>query len=175
MNCEYCEMKGREQELIYKDEEIIVAVKDKVLTPGQITVFPQEHFTILEQVPEPILAKCAAVANKVSIAAFETLGSQGTNIIVRNGLGAGQNVPHFGIEIIPRKENDNLNLQWKPVQLPEDEMETAFAAIHDSFKNIEQEKTEKKEEKKEKDKPTELSKEHKKEDNYMLKVLKRKP
>ena len=103
MNCEYCEMKDLVQAVIYKDEEVVVAVKDKVLIPGQITIFPQDHFTILEQVPDHILTKCMTIANKVSIAAFETLGSQGTNIIVRNGLGAGQNVPHFGIEVIPRK------------------------------------------------------------------------
>jgi histidine triad (HIT) family protein len=129
MECEYCELQGRETDILYQDEHLVAALKDKVIAPGQITIFPKKHLAILEMLPSDLLQKCVHVANKVSIAAFETLGAQGTNLIVRNGLGAGQNVPHFGIEIIPRQENDGLGLQWEPRPLPEDEMAIAFDAL----------------------------------------------
>ena len=125
MKCEHCDIIERKNasEIIYEDNEVIVAIKDLVLTPGQITIFPKEHFTILELVPDHILEKCVSIANKVSIAIFDSLGCQGTNFLVQNGLGAGQIVPHFSIEIIPRIENDNLDLRWDTKPLPEDEME----------------------------------------------------
>jgi len=183
MKCEYCELIAdrSKAEILYEDEEVVVAVKDLVMTPGQITVFPKEHFTILEMVPDKILRKCAAMANKVSIAAFESIGCQGTNIIIQNGVSAGQKVPHFAFEVVPRREGDGLNLQWEPRQLMEDEMDTAFLLLKeegeklvDIGKKEKKAKVESKEEpKKEKIKEEKSSGEKK--DNYLLKSLKRIP
>jgi len=166
--CEYCELLEREWSVIASSADVVIAVKDKVITPGQITIFPKEHFTIMELVPEPILQQCIILANKVSRAIFESLGSQGTNLLVRNGLGAGQDAAHFGIEIIPRREEDGLNLQWEPRQLPEYELETVYNTLLSAIEEAQQ--TAKKgliAEKKI------VKAEHK--DNYLLKSLKRRP
>src|SRR3989344_6684053 len=131
MKCEYCEIsEGSEKAaLIYHDEDIVVAVRDVAIIPGQVLIFPRQHFPILELIPDKILAKCAAIANKVGVAVFESFACQGTNIIIQNGLSAGQKIAHFALEVIPRRENDNLKLQWDPKQLMEDEMDTAFLMV----------------------------------------------
>lgn len=173
MKCEYCEMLERSDKagIIYEDNDLVVAVKDLVFSPGQITVFPRNHYTILEQVPNKILGRCVEIANKVSISIFETLGSQGTNLMIRNGLGSGQNVPHFCLEIIPRQENDKLGLQWEPKQLMEDEIETTFLVLEEAARNlILEEKLEKKELPKVEKTEVKEGKE-----NYLLKTLRRIP
>ena len=172
MKCEHCDIIDRKSkaDILYEDEQIVVAIKDLAITPGQITIFPKEHFTILEMIPEEILKKCVMAANKISIAIFESLGSQGTNIMIQNGLGAGQKVPHFSIEVVPRVENDGLNLQWEPKQLAEDEMETAFMTLEKEIKNFNSPTEDKVEDKKE----GTISKEEGK-DNYLLKSLKKIP
>jgi histidine triad (HIT) family protein len=172
MKCEHCDIISRKSkaDILYEDEEVIVAIKDLAATPGQITIFPKEHFTILEIVPDEILKKCVGIANKAGIAVFESLGSQGTNIIIQNGLGAGQKVPHFAIEVIPRVENDGLNLQWEPKQLAEDEMETAFMTIEKSLQDTGQEKPP---EESSGDSSKETASEDK--DNYLLKSLRKIP
>src|SRR3989344_1756198 len=78
MKCEYCDIVNRESksELLYEDADLIIAIKDTVLTPGQVTIFPRQHFTILEMVPEEILQKCFVYANKAGMAVFEGLQSQ---------------------------------------------------------------------------------------------------
>ena len=45
MRCDYCELieREKENEIIYQDVDVVVAVKDLVSAPGQITVFPKEH------------------------------------------------------------------------------------------------------------------------------------
>src|SRR3989338_1022361 len=100
MDCEYCDIAERKSkaQILYEDDALVVAVKDLLFIPGQITVFPRKHFTILEIVPDDILVKCSAVSAKMSQAVFESFEAQGTNIIVQNGLGAGQKVPHFALE-----------------------------------------------------------------------------
>lgn len=136
MRCEYCDIIERKTKahILYEDSEIIVAIKDLVATPGQITVFPKEHYVILEMVPEKILEKCAIIANKVSSAVFEALEAQGTNIMIQNGLDSGQKIPHFGIEIIPRRENDGLSLEWKGKNPVGDELEQLQSLLVEEMK-----------------------------------------
>ncbi len=129
MKCEYCEIAERQRNLICSEQEVVAAVVENAAAPGHLMVFPRQHWPILEMVPEPILQKCIIIANKIGMAVFDSLGAQGTNLLVRNGIGAGQNVPHCALEIIPRRENDNLPLQWKPLQLMEEEMDTAFLQL----------------------------------------------
>lgn len=175
MKCDYCELRTRKEHLIYEDEEVVVAVKDTALAPGQITVFPKEHFTIFEMVPDDILRKCATIANKVGIAVFESIGAQGTNVIIQNGLPAGQQVPHFALEIIPRRENDNLPLQWPPKQLMDEEMDTAYLLLKqeaDKLVNIGKEVGKK--EVRVKEEPGKIAAVEGK-DNYLLKSLRRIP
>ena len=171
MKCEYCEILDRKDEIIFQDEEVVVAVKDSVIASGQITVFPKEHLTILEMVPDNILEKCSIIANKVSMTVFEMLGSQGTNIVIKNGLGAGQSVPHFGIDVIPRKENDGLNLQWEPKQLEEHDIQVTLKTLKDQIANVGKDIKELKED------AEEIAKEkaEKNKNNYMIKSLKRLP
>lgn len=129
MKCEYCEIIERQRNIICSEQEVIAAVLENAVVPGQIVVFPRQHWPIFETVPEQIIKKCTVIANKIGMAVFDSLGAQGTNLFVRNGIGAGQNAPHFALEVIPRRENDNLPLQWKPLQLMEDEMDTAFLQL----------------------------------------------
>ena len=175
MKCDYCDLLERNQGILFSDNDVVVAVKETALTPGQLTIFTKEHFTILELVPDKVLAQCALVANKVSIVIFETMGCQGTNIVIENGLSGGQNVPHFALEIIPRRENDNLPLQWLPKQLMDEEMDTAYLMLkEEGDKLVSVGKEEKKKEVAVKNSTEKISSEDGK-DNYLLKSLRRLP
>jgi histidine triad (HIT) family protein len=135
MKCIYCEVPDKE--ILFQDEELMVIIKDLGLAEGHLAVLPKQHYTILEMVPNEILEKLSVLANKVGIAVFESLGVHGTNFFVRNGLGAGQSVPHFAIEIIPRNENDGLDLLWQPQQMPEDELAITLKKLAEASKEVE--------------------------------------
>ena len=174
MNCEYCEL--RKSAVLYEDKDVAVIIKDMAVTPGQITVLPKQHFTILEMVPNELVEKCFIVANKVSIAIFEGLGSQGTNLVVQNGLSAGQTVPHFAIEVVPRKEEDGLNLQWQPKPLSEPELESLLSQLCEVKVDLnEKAEAKEKQEIKVKDEKTEMIVEKEGKNNYLLKSIRRTP
>jgi diadenosine tetraphosphate (Ap4A) HIT family hydrolase len=61
---------------------------------------------------------------------------QGTNIFVANGIPAGQTVAHFMVHVIPRKENDGVNLQWKAKQLTEEEISTVELKLKEQIQNV---------------------------------------
>jgi len=75
-----------------------------------VLVMPKEHYSIMPQVPEAVLKHLFVVVKKLSQVALKTLGARGTNIMVQNGIAAGQKAQHFMVHMIPRKENDGLNL-----------------------------------------------------------------
>ena len=175
MRCEYCDIIEEQRGILYENDHLVIAVRDKVFTPGQITVFPKKHQPILEMVSDEILKKCSVVANKVSIAVFESMGSKGTNIIIKNGLGAGQNVPHFGIEVVPRQEEDQLQLSWEGKPMAEDEIDLTFQRLGEAVKNLDKVKEDSDDEINGKSKKENKKESSKEKDNYLKKSLRRIP
>ena len=120
----------------------------------------------------------------VSIALFESVSAQGTNLLIQNGTVAGQEVPHVSVNIIPRKENDGLNLQWDVKQLDEEEMSTIELTLKEGIVALEKEdkKTEGILTEETIKHPTqdpltqeEKSQNSKREENYLIRQLRRMP
>lgn len=99
--------------IIYKDEVVAVLIEKNPVVKGQLSIIPVKQKKILEELSDEELTRLFVTANKLSIVLFEKLKCQGTNFIIRNGTAAGQEEPHFSISLIPRFENDGLNLEWK--------------------------------------------------------------
>jgi histidine triad (HIT) family protein len=123
-SCQICQEMGSKDHVIYEDDSMKAVLLDKPSSPGHVRLFPKKHYTIFEQVPDREVERLFIVANKISTAVFEGLNMQGTNLLVNNGVAAGQKDPHFALDIIPRIEGDGLKLEWTPLQLSDDEMST---------------------------------------------------
>jgi len=136
--CIVCQIIGSKlpSKKIYEDELLMAVLDVNGANPGHCFVMPKNHYQILEQVPDTEVGRLFNVSNKISTAIFESLGVQGTNIFVANGIPAGQTVAHFTINVIPRKENDGINLQWQPKQLNEEEISTIELKLKGETKNI---------------------------------------
>ena len=171
-NCIVCQIVDGKvpSEKVYEDEDILAFLDVNGANPGHCFIVPKKHYPILEQVPDPEVAKIFSIANKISIAIFDTLNVQGTNIFVSNGIAAGQKVAHVMINIIPRTENDGINLQWQPKQLSEEEMSTVELKLKEETANVGDFQEEAKPQKLEAPKAESIS-----EDSYLIKSLRRIP
>ncbi len=172
--CIFCEFaKGKMPcKKLYEDKDILAVLHPTPANLGHILVFPKKHYTILEQVPDFKIGKLFDVASKLSTATFESLNIGGTNIIVENGTAAGQVIPHFVIHVIPRMDNDGLNLMWQPKQLDQEELSTVELTLKEGCQNIGDFQTKEK-------KPIQMGKKKTKiikdEDNYLIRSLTRIP
>ncbi len=136
-NCQRCQLVGSNKEsIIYEDNKVFAVLAEEPSAFGHIIVMPKEHYPILEQVPDFIVGKAFSVANKISIAIFEALGVTGTNIMVNNGIEAGQDEPHFMVHVIPRREGDGLNFVWPAKQLSQEDMSNAALQLKEFTKEI---------------------------------------
>jgi histidine triad (HIT) family protein len=134
MACRICELIRATKNKVYEDDVVVALLHDRPASVGHMLVIPKEHAAILEQVPDQTAARMFQVANRLSSVAFDALGAMGTNILLNNGIGAGQDENHCVLHVIPRRENDNLNLQWQPHQMSDDDLSTAELQIADASK-----------------------------------------
>ena len=121
MNCPTCTQAAAL--MVYETEHVYVLVHPKPATTAHLLVVPKQHYPILEAVPEPVVAEMFSVANKLSMVLFEGLKAQGTNILIQNGLPAGQNEPHVALHVLPRFPKDGLDFTWKPLSFNDEQLD----------------------------------------------------
>ncbi|MFP4403073.1 MAG: HIT family protein [Nanoarchaeota archaeon] len=133
MECEYCKIIKKEKEalIIYEDELFIAFLSEDTII-GHTIIIPKNHYIILEMVKEDNLKKIGGIINKISLSIIESINALGMNVIINNGTSAKQKIPHFSIELIPRKENDNVNFFWSPKQISQEEINE----IHPKLKEL---------------------------------------
>ncbi|MCX8147196.1 MAG: hypothetical protein N3D84_01880, partial [Candidatus Woesearchaeota archaeon] len=77
------------------------------------------------------------VSKALSHACLRAFKAQGTNIFIANGVVAGQRAQHFMAHIIPRKDNDGINVFNIPhKKISEQQLEEASAIIKKRINEI---------------------------------------
>ena len=123
-------VEGKEEaQIVYEDDLFLAFITEEALAPGQVTIIPKEKYTIFEMVPNSVLAKLAIVIKVVSSGVFESLQCHGTNLLIENGVSAGQEVPYFSLQVVPRFENDGIDLDWEGEELEEFDMENVMMQL----------------------------------------------
>ena len=124
MVCEICgQIQGAVKSFVVYEDEHTLAVLDQKGIHGQILLFPRIHLPILESIPDPLIMHLGNITTKLSVTLYKALELDGTNIIINNGVSAGQTQPHFSISIIPRKESDGLKFSWEQKEISVEKMD----------------------------------------------------
>ncbi|HLC60200.1 MAG TPA: HIT domain-containing protein [Candidatus Nanoarchaeia archaeon] len=123
--CIFCQIiSGKIQaKKIYEDEKVVGILDINPGNPGHTLVMTKEHYSIMPQLPDEDVADVFLVVKALSNTMLRSIDAQGTNIIVANGIAAGQRAQHFMVHLIPRKENDGINFVLPQKTLNENEIE----------------------------------------------------
>jgi len=136
MNCTICDQIKDNKHVLAQTDNLAILLAQEPAANGHIVIAPKQHAPIAEQVPDNVIAEMFTTANTLSSQLFEQLGVQGTNLLLQNGLAAGQTVNHVTLNVIPRKENDGINLEWQPKQITDEEMNQLEASIRADSEHI---------------------------------------
>lgn len=114
-DCDICEMIDKKEsfKIVYEDQVAIAFLNETPLMEGHVMLMAKQHFSIIEQIPDQIWSHLMNVSNIISVALFDSTKAEGTNIIINNGVDAGQKFPHTIVNIIPRKTGDGVKLDWE--------------------------------------------------------------
>ena len=123
--CIFCQIiAGKVQSRkVYEDERVVALLDINPANPGHVLLLTKEHYSIMPQIPDDEVAYVFMVAKSLSNSMLRSIDAQGTNIIVANGIAAGQRAQHFMAHVIPRKDNDGINFALPQKIIEEKEIE----------------------------------------------------
>ena len=97
---------------LYEDATTLAFLDITPGNPGHALVIPKAHAANLYASADTDLAAVMATARKVATAIEKTVKPDGLNLLQANGPGAAQSVFHFHMHILPRRNGDELKMNW---------------------------------------------------------------
>jgi histidine triad (HIT) family protein len=131
-NCTFCQLirGAAEVSICYEDAMAIAFMDIQPVNAGHVLVVPRDHFETLQDVPRVVGAHLFQVVTQLIEPVQRVSGASDMNIVVNSGAAAGQDVNHFHIHLIPRKEGDGFEvaLPFPGSVMPNRHMLDALAA-----------------------------------------------
>ena len=118
---------------LYEDEMFRVILDLGPASKGHALILPKEHYANVIELDDNYAAKALKLGAKIGEAMMKGLGCAGFNLVQNNGTAAGQTVMHFHLHIIPRYEDGERMVCWKPGSYAEGEMEETAAKIRQAL------------------------------------------
>lgn len=112
-HCIFCDLinGAGEVSICYEDSSAIAFMDIQPVNLGHVLVVPREHFESLSDIPAELAMHLFEVALHLSPIVRRLHGADDLNIVVNSGTHAGQNVFHYHVHLIPRKEGDGFDIQ----------------------------------------------------------------
>jgi histidine triad (HIT) family protein len=127
-NCIFCKVLAGEipSEEVDSDERTVTVMDINPATRGHVVVITRTHAASLFELGDEDLLAAMRTARRVAEGMRATLEPAGFNILHNIGRVAWQSIFHFHLHVIPRYEDDPLQLPWLPE--PADPAELARTA-----------------------------------------------
>jgi histidine triad (HIT) family protein len=115
-DCIFCAIASGDgpAEIVDSDEYTVAFMDINPATRGHALVIPRAHSTDLMDISGEDLARTNAAARRLAARMDETLSPAGLNILNCCRPAAWQTVFHFHLHVVPRYEDDPLELPWVP-------------------------------------------------------------
>ena len=98
-------------------------------TAGHLLVIPRTHSTDLRKADAEYLTAATLLAQSLVGRVIERLDADGANVLSCIGAAAWQSVFHTHLHVIPRYQDDPLQLPWHPTPGDFDQIDTTAAKL----------------------------------------------
>jgi len=123
-NCIFCKIISGEipSAVIFEDEEFKAILDRFPGNIGHVLVLPKKHYSNIFDIDEDVAGRLFRLATKIAKNMKEVLGFEAMNVVQNNGSLAGQTVHHFHLHLIPRYENDKVQIKWEQLDLTDEQI-----------------------------------------------------
>ena len=110
--CIFCKIVNGEipSKKVYEDENVIAILDISQATKGHTLVIPKKHSANLLEIDSEEYINVMKAVNLVTKKLSNTLKPAGINILNNCGEVAGQTVMHFHVHVIPRYEENDIQI-----------------------------------------------------------------
>ena len=130
-DCIFCKVVAGElpSEMVQEDEHTVAFMDINPWTRGHALVIPRTHSKDLYEVEKADLERTTAGARTLAARMRDTLACDGVNLLNCCGPAAWQTVFHFHMHVIPRYDDDPLELPIRPQPAKPEELSAVAAEI----------------------------------------------
>lgn len=109
-NCLFCKIVKKEipSNIVYEDEEVLAFLDIFPFEKGHTLIIPKNHYENLVDIPEDLYLKIMKIAKDLAQKYEQKLNNCGFNLVNNTKKIAGQEIMHFHVHLIPRRENKSL-------------------------------------------------------------------
>jgi histidine triad (HIT) family protein len=97
---------------LFEDDHTLAFMDINPGNPGHALAIAKVHWENFAAMPAPLLGPVLATAQRVAKAIDSELEPDGINLLQANGSGAAQSVFHFHLHVLPRRNGDELKMNW---------------------------------------------------------------
>ena len=128
-DCVFCRIVAKQipATVVQEDADTLAFMDIGQVNPGHVLVALKSHADNLFELQDAQAAAVFRTVARVARAIRDAFSPQGLSVYQANGKAAGQTVFHFHVHLVPRHENDGMNLTW-PVKNPPRETLEEYAA-----------------------------------------------
>jgi histidine triad (HIT) family protein len=115
-DCIFCKVLSGEipSQRVYEDEHAVAVMDINPWTRGHAVVIPRKHAADILEIEESELGHVVVAAKRLAAKMRETLQPDGINLLQSNGSAAWQTIFHLHFHVIPRYDDDPLELPTRP-------------------------------------------------------------
>jgi histidine triad (HIT) family protein len=115
-DCLFCGIVAGEvpAQVVDSDEHTIAFMDINPATRGHALVVPRKHSGDLMEISDEDLERTTVAARRLAKRMRATLEPDGFNVLNSCGPAAWQSVFHFHLHVVPRYDDDPLELPWVP-------------------------------------------------------------
>jgi len=113
MSCTFCDLiqGAAEVSVCYEDAEALAFMDIQPVNAGHVLVVPRKHYESMLDVPPDVGAHLFSVTMRLANAVRRVTRCEGMNLVVNDGVAAGQDVFHYHVHIIPRRQGDGFGIE----------------------------------------------------------------
>jgi histidine triad (HIT) family protein len=130
-DCIFCKIVAGElpSERVQDDEHTVAFMDINPWTRGHALVIPRSHSANIYEVGDDDLLHTTIAAKKLALRMKERLACDGVNLLNASEPAAWQTVFHFHMHVIPRYEDDPLQVPVRPRQAASEELAQVAAEL----------------------------------------------
>jgi histidine triad (HIT) family protein len=130
-DCIFCKIVAGDlpSEMVQEDEHTVAFMDINPWTRGHALVIPRNHSRSLYEVGEDDLRQTSSAAKRLALRMRDRLRCDGVNLLNGTEPAAWQTVFHFHMHVIPRYDDDPLQLPVRPRPAEQQELADVAAEL----------------------------------------------
>lgn len=115
---------------VYEDELVYAFMDAGQVNPGHVLIATKKPYETLMDADEESAAAMMRAANRIAKAIQEAFHPDGITVLQANKPAGWQTVPHLHLHVLPRYENDGVDLTWPRTEPGMEKLREYAAKIH---------------------------------------------